>query len=65
MPLPKRKSSQRRRDNRRAHLKLTPPNVSECPQCHEYRLPHQACPKCGYYSGRAAVVVKVKTKKKS
>lgn len=58
MALPKRKLSKRRRDNRRAHLKLTLPNFARCPECRAYRLPHRACPSCGYYSGRAAVKVK-------
>jgi large subunit ribosomal protein L32 len=22
---------------------------TECPQCHERKLPHRVCPKCGYY----------------
>ncbi|UCH33516.1 MAG: 50S ribosomal protein L32 [Armatimonadota bacterium] len=64
MALPKRKISKSRRDNRRANWKLTPPNFSRCPQCHEYRMPHQACPSCGYYSGRAAVQVKERKSQK-
>ena len=64
MPLPKRKGSIRRRGNRRAHLKLTAPNFSECPQCHQPRMPHNACPACGYYAGRAAVPVKTPKSKK-
>lgn len=64
MPLPKRKSSIRRRNNRRAHLKLTAPNFVRCTQCQAYRMPHQACPSCGYYAGRAAVAVKKPKPKK-
>jgi large subunit ribosomal protein L32 len=26
--------------------------MSECPQCHERKLPHQVCPHCGFYRGR-------------
>lgn len=26
--------------------------VSLCPQCGEIKLPHHACPVCGYYKGR-------------
>jgi len=26
--------------------------MSECPQCHEHKPPHQVCPHCGYYRGR-------------
>jgi large subunit ribosomal protein L32 len=32
--------------------------LSECPNCHERKLPHRACPKCGYYKGREVVEVK-------
>jgi|SRR5271166_1986305 len=24
---------------------------SECPNCHERKPPHSACPQCGYYAG--------------
>ena len=58
MALPKRKHSRSRTRNKRAHWKLTAPNISRCPQCHEFRMPHHACPSCGYYAGRAAVQVK-------
>lgn len=58
MPNPKRRHSSRRTANRRAHDFLTPSGLSECPNCHEKKLPHRACPKCGAYHGRAAVEVK-------
>ena len=28
-----------------------------CPQCREKKLPHHACPKCGYYKGRRVTEV--------
>jgi len=37
---------------------LTAVGVSECPNCHEKKLPHRACPKCGEYKGRAVLEVK-------
>lgn len=52
MALPKRQHSRSRRNKRRAHDFLTPPNVVECPNCHEPRLSHHACPSCGMYKGR-------------
>ena len=58
MPNPKRRHSARRTANRRAHDFLTASGVSECPNCHEKKLPHRACPKCGEYKGRAVVDVK-------
>lgn len=58
MALPKRKISRSRRDKRRAHKKLGAPNVVECSHCHQPKLPHKACPNCGYYGGRMVVVPK-------
>ncbi|MCL6451858.1 MAG: 50S ribosomal protein L32, partial [Acetobacteraceae bacterium] len=33
------------------------------PQCHEPKLPHHACPKCGYYAGRKVVEKEEKAKR--
>ena len=56
-PLPKRKLSRGRRDRRRAHDALTAQNLTVCGNCGEMRLPHTACPKCGFYKGRAVISV--------
>lgn len=53
MPNPKRRHSKRRKNSRRAHDHLPGANVGECSNCHEPKLPHRACPRCGYYKGRA------------
>ena len=58
MPNPKRRHSTRRTALRRSHDFLTAVGVSECSNCHEKKLPHRACPKCGEYKGRAVVDVK-------
>ncbi len=63
-PLPKRKYAKARRDERRSHLKIAPPTLNDCPQCHNPKPPHHVCPTCGYYDGREAVTVKVAEKKK-
>ncbi len=58
MAVPKRKTSKARRDKRRAsNIKMTAPNVSECPQCHEPKLSHHVCPSCGYYKGKEVISV--------
>lgn len=54
MAVPKRRTSKQRSRTRRAHWKLTAPALSECPQCHQPKLAHRVCKKCGYYSGRVA-----------
>ncbi len=58
MANPKRRHSQRRTSIRRANDHLTSKALSECPNCHERKLPHRACPKCGQYNGREVLEVK-------
>jgi len=63
MPLPKRRHSNQRTRKRRTHYKLTPPTLARCKNCSAasgpvFRLDHHACPECGYYNGKPAVVVK-------
>lgn len=57
MAVPKKKHSQARRNQRRAHDALRRPNLSECPNCGARRMPHRVCPECGNYKGRTAVAV--------
>lgn len=57
MPVPKKKTPKSRQGKRRSHLHTRAPTLSACPQCHNARLPHHACPTCGYYKGREAVTV--------
>ena len=53
MAVPKRRTSQSKRDMRRAqHDKVVPPNLATCPKCGEPVLPHRVCAACGYYKGR-------------
>ncbi len=61
-PQPKRKLSKGRRDRRRAHDALTPPNLVVCSNCGEMTLPHIVCPSCGHYQRRE--VINVEDKKK-
>ncbi|HVR40776.1 MAG TPA: 50S ribosomal protein L32 [Thermoanaerobaculia bacterium] len=58
MPNPKRRHSKQRTRTRRAHDFLEAKSLSTCPQCHEAKLPHRVCPKCGYYKGREVIAVK-------
>ena len=56
MAVPKRKTSKARRDKRRSsHWKLETPNMSVCPKCGAFRMPHRACKACGTYNGRTVV----------
>lgn len=60
-PLPKRKHSKSRRNNRRSHDALAGIHLVECPQCHAMHLPHTVCPECGTYKG--VQVVEIETDK--
>ncbi|MBS1852312.1 MAG: 50S ribosomal protein L32 [Acidobacteria bacterium] len=57
MPNPKRRHSKQRTSTRRAHDALKGQSLSECPNCHERKLPHRACPKCGHYKQREVLDV--------
>lgn len=52
MPLPKRRHSRARGRKRRTHYTVTPLTVAECPNCNQPKLPHKACPNCGFYNRR-------------
>src|SRR5437667_282002 len=60
MPNPKRRHSKQRTSTRRAHDALKSRSLSECPNCHERKLPHRVCPKCGYYKAREVIAMEDK-----
>lgn len=59
MPVPKRRTGSTKKRMRRSHHALDAPNVTECPDSGEAKLPHRVCLKSGFYKGR--VVVKPET----
>jgi large subunit ribosomal protein L32 len=65
MGLTKRRFSKARTANRRAHFKVHPVTLVECPQCHARMVPHRVCPACGYYAGRQVIEVKEPEEKAS
>jgi large subunit ribosomal protein L32 len=56
--LPKKRISHSRQGNRRAHHKITIPQLTNCKNCGRPRLSHHACPSCGMYRGRQVLEVK-------
>jgi len=58
MGVPKKRTSAQKRDQRRAHWKITAPNVTNCSNCGEPVLSHRVCAKCGNYGGKQVVEVK-------
>jgi large subunit ribosomal protein L32 len=57
MPVPKRRTSTSKRNQRRAHDAIDAPAIEKCPECGETKLRHRACPHCGIYRGRQVVEV--------
>ncbi|GHV30963.1 50S ribosomal protein L32 [Clostridia bacterium] len=58
MAVPKRKTSKARKNKRRSAVwKLPKLNLTRCPQCKEFKLPHRICRVCGYYKGREIIKV--------
>lgn len=51
MANPTHRHSKARRDKRRANWKGESPNLTQCPECKESKLPHRVCPSCGSYNG--------------
>lgn len=58
--LPKQKLSRSRQGKRRAHQALTPPQLVECSNCGNKRLPHTVCNVCGYYKDEQIIEIRQK-----
>lgn len=57
MASPKRRTSVRRKNQRRAHDFLTAVPGTECGQCGALRRPHRVCGSCGFYDGKQVIAV--------
>ncbi len=55
MALPKVRQSKARGRKRRTHYKSQNVSYMSCPQCGDTKMPHHACPNCGYYIGRPVI----------
>ena len=55
MPNPKRRHSQSRKGRRRSHHGMSVPSFAACANCGTPKLPHKACPECGFYRGRQVI----------
>ncbi len=49
MPVPKRRTSNSKRNKRRAHDAITAPQWVICSRCGAAMLRHRVCAACGYY----------------
>ena len=55
MAVPKKKTSQSRKNMRRAHDALSVNAVSTCKVCGEVVKPHNVCKACGSYNGKKVI----------
>ena len=56
MAVPKRKSSNARKNKRRSNVwKISAPAFSKCPNCGALTVPHRVCKNCGFYKGREVI----------
>jgi len=53
--VPKKKTSQSRKGNRRQHIRLTIPAIVPCSHCRNPKVRGRVCPTCGYYKGREVI----------
>ncbi|MGI6611455.1 MAG: 50S ribosomal protein L32 [Limnochordia bacterium] len=63
MANPKRRQSKSRTRLRRSTWSAVAAQTVECSRCHEPRLPHRVCGKCGTYAGRQ--VLEISSKKRT
>ncbi|MFQ6084156.1 MAG: 50S ribosomal protein L32 [Candidatus Aminicenantia bacterium] len=58
MANPKRRHSLSRKGKRRAHDALKLPTFGYCQNCGTPKIPHRACPECGFYKDRQIIAGK-------
>jgi large subunit ribosomal protein L32 len=55
MAVPRNRTSNARKNSRRAHHAKKPTNTSSCSNCSQLRIPHHICAHCGFYDGRLII----------
>lgn len=55
MAVPRNRTSNARKNSRRAHHAKKPKNTFPCANCSHMKLSHVICPSCGVYAGRVMV----------
>jgi len=59
MANPKRRTSKRRRNQRRSHDAIGYVATATCANCGAIRRPHRVCEECGFYDGRQVVETEI------
>ncbi|MFY7842591.1 MAG: 50S ribosomal protein L32 [Rhabdochlamydiaceae bacterium] len=55
MAVPRNRTSNARKNSRRAHHAKKPKQFSKCSNCSAACLPHRVCTSCGFYAGKSVV----------
>lgn len=55
MANPKKRTSTRKRNQRRSHHRLSGPTLIRCSNCQEMTVRHRVCSYCGFYKGSRIV----------
>ncbi len=59
MPVPKRKTSKARRDQRSSSKYIRPQAITGCLNCSAPLAPHTVCSECGFYKGKKILITKL------
>jgi large subunit ribosomal protein L32 len=57
MAVPRNRTSNARKNSRRAHHAKKPKVTSACSNCKNHCRPHRICTHCGFYDGQAFIHV--------
>ena len=58
MAVPRHRTSNARKNSRRAHHAKKPVSIATCTNCGSPYRPHRICESCGYYAGKSVIVIK-------
>jgi len=53
-----------KRNKRRMHIFINPPNLTKCSKCGKFVLPYTICWNCGFYKGQEVINILAKLEKK-
>ncbi len=62
MAVPRNRSSNARKNSRRAHMAKKKVITTKCSNCEKKILSHRMCPYCGFYANRSIVGAKEEEK---
>lgn len=64
MGLPAKRRTKQSKRERATHLRLAQQHLVTCSHCQRKIRPHRVCPHCGYYHGRAVVILATRSERR-